>query len=271
MQLTRHDIDAGEYRIPAMELLPDDLAERPPGIVMLPGLGGDKYQILENMAHLAIRGFATLSIDGPELGERRTQRGIPRPPALGPKAHVALMEMNQQYVRDFRTTLDWWLGQGRIDTERVGAWGRSFGGNTLFYGLQGERRVKAAAAVIGTPNNIETLRQRLIAVPEGGPEPTPDLWKEIGERFGSLAATENVEKFSHVALLACWGAEDTIMPPEAVLHPFVERMEALPKAKAPFAYKVYDGAGHQATAEMQTDWIDWFEKHLKPKDDGHGQ
>jgi dienelactone hydrolase len=271
MQLTRHDIDAGEYAIPAMELLPDDAAERPPGIVMLPGLGGNKYQVLENMAHLAARGFATLSIDGPELGERRTERGIPRAPALGPEAHVALMEMNQQYVRDFRTTLDWWLGQGRIDADRLGAWGRSFGGNTLFYGLQGERRVKAATAIIGAPNRIDVMRRRLAALPEHGPEPTPEMWREIQERFGPLSATENVEKLSHVALLACWGADDPLMPIETVLHPFVERMAALPNPKAPFAYKVYDGAGHRATPEMQTDWTDWFEKHLKAKDDGHGR
>ena len=261
MQLSKHYVPTSDYAIPVLELLPDGAA-RPPAVILCPGAGGDKYQVLENMARLAECGLATLSLDGPELGERRTALGMPRAAVEGPSAHMRWLEMGLQYARDFAAVLTWWLAQGRIDADRLGAWGRSFGANCLFYALQDERRIRAAAAVIGTPNNLETLRRRLELLSDRGPGPTSEMWQEAQRRFGPRTAVENVGKLVHLPLLACWGADDTTMPLETVTVPFVERMEAWPQPKAEFVHRVYPGTGHAATAAMQADWIAWFRKHL---------
>lgn len=262
MQLTRHDVETPEYTIPVLELLPDGPAANPPAVILCPGAGGNKEQVLENMVHLTLRGFATLSLDGPELGERRTERGIPRAPTEGPAAHIRWFEIGVQYARDFTAVLTWWLAAGRVDPERLGAWGRSFGANCLYYALQDERRVRAAVAVIGTPNNIETLRRRLIALPERGPEPTPEMWRQIRERFGPLTAIENADKLAHLPLLALSGGQDTVMPLEA-MQPFVEKMHTIGQPKAPFVHHIHPDAAHTWTHKMEAEWIDWFEKHLR--------
>jgi len=259
VQLTKHYVAAPDHRIPVMELLPDG-DDRPAAVVLCPGAGGDKYQVLENMVRLSDRGFATLSLDGPELGERRTERGIPRAANEGPAAHLRWFEIQLQYARDFASVLGWWLASWRIDPGRVGAWGRSFGANCLYFALQNERRVKAAALVIGTPNNGETLRLRIERDPDRGPPPTPEMWDDIGRRFGPLTAIENAAKLSHLPILACSGDKDPTMPLEAMV-PFVERMRRLPEPKAPFEHRVYDSE-HWATREMEADWIAWFRAHL---------
>jgi len=259
MRLTKHYIDAPDYRIPVMELLPDD-GGRPPAVVLCPGAGGDKFQVLENMVRLSDRGFATLSLDGPELGERRTERGIPRAANEGPAAHLRWFEIQLQYARDFAAVLGWWLATGRIDTDRLGAWGRSFGANCLYFALQDERRIKTAAIIIGTPNNVETLRLRIDRDPDRGPPPPPEMWDDIRRRFGPLTAIENAGKLCHLPILACSGDKDPTMPLEA-MAPFVERMGGVPQPKAAFEHRIYDSE-HRATREMEADWIEWFLAHL---------
>lgn len=261
MQLNKHYVATAEYRIPVLELLPDDSPSPPPGVVLCPGAGGNKEQVLENMWRLSERGFATLSLDGPELGERRTKKGIPRAANEGPTAHVRWLEIQAQYARDFGAVLGWWIASDRIDAARVGAWGRSFGANCLYIALQNEQRVRAAVVVIGTPNAVETLPLRIAALPERGPEPTPELWREIRERFAPLMAMTHPERLRHVPLLACSGDKDPLMPLE-VMARFVEKIEGLPPPKAAFEHRVYDSE-HRATPAMERDWIAWFEQHLK--------
>ena len=70
MQLSKYYVQADSYRIPVLELLPD--APRSPAVLLCPGAGGDKYQVLENMARLVERACYFLVMPRPQSG--RTSR-----------------------------------------------------------------------------------------------------------------------------------------------------------------------------------------------------
>jgi pimeloyl-ACP methyl ester carboxylesterase len=110
-------------------------ANRPPLVLLLPGLDSTKEEFFRWEAVFLARGLATFSLDGPGQGESGFTTSI-RP----------------DYEAAVTATLDTLAGRDDLDLDRVGAAGVSLGGYYAPRAASREPRVKAVAGVSGAFN-----------------------------------------------------------------------------------------------------------------------
>jgi len=111
-------------------------AERPPLVLLLPGLDSTKEEFFGWENVFLARGLATLSLDGPGQGE------------TGLTTHI-----EPRYERPVTAVLDHLAGREDVDLDRVGAAGVSLGGYYAPRAAAYEKRIKAVAG-IGGPFNF---------------------------------------------------------------------------------------------------------------------
>jgi dienelactone hydrolase len=107
-------------------------AERPPLVLLLPGLDSTKEEFFNWEAVFLERGMATLSLDGPGQGETGYHTSI-----------------RADYEVAVTAALDHLDGRGDLDLGRVGAAGVSLGGYYAPRAAAFEPRIRAAVAVGG--------------------------------------------------------------------------------------------------------------------------
>jgi pimeloyl-ACP methyl ester carboxylesterase len=106
--------------------------ERPPLVILIPGLDSTKEEFFHHENAFLVRGMATLSMDGPGQGESGFAL------AIRPDYEVAVASM-----------LDALAGREDLDLDRVGAVGVSLGGYYAPRAAAFEPRIRAVAAVSG--------------------------------------------------------------------------------------------------------------------------
>src|SRR6202011_4054558 len=99
--------------------------ERPPVLLMIPGLDSVKEELQTTADHFLRRGVATLAIDGPGQGETEFVRSI-----------------EPAYERPVAAVLDWLARRVDLDSNRVGIFGVSLGGHYAVRAAAFERRLK---------------------------------------------------------------------------------------------------------------------------------
>jgi dienelactone hydrolase len=109
--------------------------ERPPLVLLLPGLDSTKEEFFHWEDVFLARGMATFSLDGPGQGESGFTSSI-RP----------------DYEAAVTATLDALSARDDVDLERVGAAGVSLGGYYAPRAASLERRIKAVAGISGAFN-----------------------------------------------------------------------------------------------------------------------
>jgi len=114
----------GNLRLPA--------AERPPLVLLIPGLDSTKEEFFRLEELFLARGMATLSIDGPGQGET----GYAQP-------------IRHDYEVAVAAALDALAGRDDVDLDRVGALGVSLGGYYAPRAGAFEPRLKAVAGISG--------------------------------------------------------------------------------------------------------------------------
>jgi 2,6-dihydroxypseudooxynicotine hydrolase len=107
-------------------------SERPPLVILIPGLDSTKEEFFHHENAFLVRGMATLSMDGPGQGESGFAL------AIRPDYEVAVASM-----------LDALAGREDLDLDRVGAVGVSLGGYYAPRAAAFETRIRAVAAVSG--------------------------------------------------------------------------------------------------------------------------
>ena len=107
-------------------------AERPPLVLLLPGLDSTKEEFLAWENVFLARGLATLSLDGPGQGETGLVSSI-----------------EPAYEKAVTAALDFLEGRGDLDLGRVGLAGVSLGGYYAPRAAAYERRVQAAVGISG--------------------------------------------------------------------------------------------------------------------------
>jgi 2,6-dihydroxypseudooxynicotine hydrolase len=107
-------------------------SERPPLVLLLPGLDSTKEEFFEWENVFLRRGLATLSLDGPGQGE------------TGYATHI-----HPNYEVAVTAALDYLASRDDLDLDRVGACGVSLGGYYAPRAAAFERRLKAAVGVSG--------------------------------------------------------------------------------------------------------------------------
>ncbi|HEY8801829.1 MAG TPA: alpha/beta fold hydrolase [Candidatus Dormibacteraeota bacterium] len=106
--------------------------EKPPVVVMAPGLDSTKEELQPTANHFLRRGLATLAIDGPGQGEAEYE--LPIEPA---------------YERPVAAVIDWIERRGDLDASRAGLYGISLGGYYALRSAAHENRLKAVVSNAG--------------------------------------------------------------------------------------------------------------------------
>jgi pimeloyl-ACP methyl ester carboxylesterase len=107
-------------------------AERPPLVLLLPGLDSTKEEFFGWESVFLVRGLATLSLDGPGQGE------------TGLTTHI-----EPRYERPVAAVLDHLAGREDVDLDRVGAAGVSLGGYYAPRAAAYEKRLRAVVGISG--------------------------------------------------------------------------------------------------------------------------
>lgn len=146
--------------------LPDGLVgdQQIPAILLCHGWGGLKEHLTATYAPwFAKAGFAALTFDYRGWGESEV-RTVP-----GGELREVVDPYEQ--IRDITSCLDFLEGQPRIDVDRIGLWGSSYGGGHVSYMAAHDPRVKAIVAQVGAQQPAlamaEHARQRAVARARG--------------------------------------------------------------------------------------------------------
>jgi pimeloyl-ACP methyl ester carboxylesterase len=113
--------------------------ERPPLVILIPGLDSTKEEFFHFEGHFLRRGMATLSLDGPGQGEA-----------------ADALPIRREYETAVTAVLDGLEGRTDLDLDRVGAVGVSMGGYYAPRAAAYEPRLKSVAGISG-PFNMGEL------------------------------------------------------------------------------------------------------------------
>lgn len=213
----------GDERVPAMVGLPasGQFGDGPyPAIVLGHGLGGSKDDQGLRMAAqmLMMSGYATITIDYPNHGERRTEEmaalaasAREMTPEVAAKVLTQLEVGARQTVFDQRRATDYLCSLPQVDQSHIGYTGVSLGAilGTVFTAV--EPRVKASVLVVGGADWALLLEKSMIpGLPEARAQGVVNA-QELGHR---LAVADPKYFAPHVACptLLLFGAQDDIVP-----------------------------------------------------------
>ncbi len=107
--------------------------ERPPVLLMIPGLDSVKEELQATADYFLRRGIATLAIDGPGQGETEFERNI-----------------EPAYEKPAGAAIDWLESREDVDASRLGVYGVSLGGYYAVRVAATETRVRATIDLAGT-------------------------------------------------------------------------------------------------------------------------
>lgn len=190
----RVEIPYGDVRLAALLRLPKGV-ERPPVVMMLPGLDSTKEEIQTTADYFLRRGLATLAVDGPGQGE--TEESLHIEPA---------------YERASQAVMEWIKGRDNLDHDRIGVFGVSLGG---YYA------VRTAAFVTGIKAAVDLAG--LYSMAEHWDERPPMTRATFTRRSGAADEAEGrarakamtlagATQHVHCPLLIVHGTRDTIVP-----------------------------------------------------------
>ncbi|MEM9623273.1 MAG: CocE/NonD family hydrolase [Pseudomonadota bacterium] len=256
-----------------------------PAVVLSHGIGGDKLTAERYAANFAAAGIIAISFSQPSWGNSQGRLTI-TDPAAKPDAQGNL-QVNARMAKDlidplewvdaYRSALDFIEGDRRVDTNRLGAWGTSFGGGTAFYTTGIDQRIRALAiqvpAVFNPPPPMQQLgRLRATQIARGETSPFPD---------GPQDALPNVPGVAHYARIAQFRVADqadNINVPTLIIDAGNEELfdirESGGKAYARLQergieshYEVIPGIDHYGIyfdgyTRSSALALDWFQRHI---------
>ena len=215
-------------------------AERPPLVLLLPGLDSTKEEFFTWEDVFLDRGIATLSIDGPGQGE------------TGYHTHI-----RPDYEIAATTMLDHLAGRPDLDLERVGAVGVSLGGYYAPRAAAFERRIRAVCSIGGAHSFGELIADRPSISREtflhhSGASDLASM-QAVADRMSLTGVLSDVTQ----PFLIIFGKQDRLVPPE-----HAERMAA----EAPNAELVMYPEGNHVCNNIPYKYRplagDWIAEHL---------
>ena len=213
-----------------------------PGIVLMHGMPGTARSVANYAQLLAEHGAVVIAIDAPF-----SRRG-------GPPVRFITEDRDEQIqlIVDLQRAVDVLRGQSNVDDERIAYVGFSYGGamGALFVGI--ERRLEAAALVVGDGGLVSHFTgPEDISFMASMPCATRVDW------FRSMAPIEPIRFIPHAAptaLLLQSGRTDNLVP-----GPDAELLHAA--APEPRTVRWYD-AGHGLNLQAAWDRHDWLHKQI---------
>jgi pimeloyl-ACP methyl ester carboxylesterase len=201
--------------IPLLIARPAGMVSPLPTVLWFHGFGADKEVHLPELCRLAELGLLAVGVDAVGHGQRRLAdlaQHACRPPHETPRLFARIVNGT---VAEVPALIDRLVELDLTDPQRVGVAGVSMGGCIAYGAIAGDRRLCAAAVLLGSP--------------EWALAELPDL---------------AVERFFPAALLSITAEHDTVVPPAAarVLHEKLEpRYHTHPDR---LSYREMAGASH---------------------------
>lgn len=274
-------IDNGvDGEVTSLFLLPTGRKGPLPAILWLHSSTPDKTQIIipntnggaEPLGEVLVNaGYAVLAPDAYWHGDR-VGTGPSGPAETARDEQESLFKLNLwfgrtlwgMFVRDDQVALDYLCSRPEVDRGRIGATGMSMGSTRAWWLAAVDERVAAVVAVA-----CFTRYQNLIA--------HGDLRRHGVYYFvnGLLKHFDTEGVLALVAprpLLALTGDLDAGSPADGVkdLERAVGRTYEAIGARDHFRSILYPEVGHSYTPTMRAEMLDWFERWLRPRDDGSG-
>lgn len=226
-------------------IVPSDAPKPCPGVVVIYGADGNKEDHLLGTLGPAIRrGLAAIIVDGPGQGATLRRNRIPVRPDTEVYAAACLDVMR---------------ADPRIDGNRIGIVGTSFGGYSAVRALAREPRLKAGLAISG-----------LYDVVSGVFDPYPPVRPQLTYNVGAKSEAEAREKLRAFTLK---GVIENAKQPLAIFHGAADPL--IPTAQPQLIYDnwggpkkltIWPGANHNlinATFAADPDMWDWLAAALR--------
>jgi uncharacterized protein len=161
---------------------------------------------------------------------------------------------------DISSLIDYFKDDCRTDTDRIGVTGISQGGFVSFMAITKDKRIKAAAPIIGSPD---------LEAQFGNSLPFDEYAEDIQKENIKHSPLRNFREMKPTALLIQNGAEDTVVPTTGV-QKLVERLKVLYQDMPErYQYIEYPGLGHSDRVDSMEDplvmrkrAIEWLQKFL---------
>jgi 2,6-dihydroxypseudooxynicotine hydrolase len=222
--------------LPGYLRLPES-RDRPPLLVLVPGVDGCKEEMHFFSEGLVRRGIGTLAYDGPGIGETWERRP---------------MSVDDDGVAT--SLIEFLLRDGRVDPERIGLLGVSFGGNLAIRMAAAEERVHSVIT-LSAPYDLSSYGEFVLPVIQEQMKfllraDSDAVYKEWARSFSVRGIVEKVR----APLLAIGGGEDTIIPGRDAKRIFEE-------AKGKKKLLFYEDGGHLC-AEHAFDLVGKVEEWL---------
>ena len=125
-------------------------------VLLYHGFGGTKERMEAYSTALAEAGFLTVSLDAVGHGERRYPDfdAIFNDQRWDTRFHATetdVLQLVDDTVAEVPSIIDDLLDRGWARTDGIGIGGRSLGGNVSYASVLADRRIRAAASVVGSP------------------------------------------------------------------------------------------------------------------------
>jgi len=228
-------------------------------IISLHGWTGNKEGMLINCLKMADAGFCSISVDARMHGDRLDPEFWGKFAENFPRTFFTIVV---ETAKDISQIVDFLETREDVDSTRIGIMGVSMGGFITLVATFLEKRIKAAASVIGAAN-FPLFVERMVSLKvlpfKEKPMCQPD--EETKKLYQSYDPLNNLEKFPPTALFLTGGLSDPFIPKEGI--------KSLYEALKPY-YNTYRNrlklnffnVVHEYTQEMETEVIKWFKKHL---------
>jgi len=155
--------------------------EKYPAIVMSHGWGGTKKKLQAEAAKFAAAGYITLTFTyrgwGDSEGKMVLLDGMPELDESN-EATVKVRFIRElvdpmDWIQDYRAALDYIEGEPQVDTNRIGAWGTSYGGGIVVWSAANDDRIAVAVSQVGamlvpTGKMMTLAKQRATDIARGG-------------------------------------------------------------------------------------------------------
>jgi uncharacterized protein len=246
-----------EEKIPVLFCYPEG-ATQLPIVFFNHGNGQDAVDYISMGIALAQAGFFAVLMDARMHGRRRMPDFNER--FLGKDYKKLYLEMLRGTSSDISALIDYLQDDSRADTQRVGISGTSQGGYVSFFTITQDKRIKAAAPIIGSPDLEGQFGYSL---------PFDELEETLQQDIIKYSPLRNYTLMPPVALLVQNGSDDQIVPVEGVRKLNAELAKLYNDMPERYRYLEYDGVGHTEHVPgnenphvMRQMAMDWFKRFL---------
>lgn len=258
--------------IPLLLMAPEG-ARSLPLVIAVHGFFGRKEHNLELGERLVRAGFVFAALDAPLHGEREDPRlaaslqGQVYPPQSGLDTFYLMLQTAAAVCADIDRLIDHFAADPRVDANRVGVTGLSFGGTAAFYAAANLPRVRAAVTTIAHPSFYQRWLD-VIFEASSYPDMAAQMAAAQEETMRRAAWMRQVDPLARLKaaapkpLLVQCGDQDTHMPKFYAVRALQELQPAYAQEPERLRLSIHDGVDHRVTEEMRAECAAWFGRWL---------